>query len=416
LSKAESSTPGSKRSILNDFLSLSSSSIGSQFVSILCVYILATKFGAENFGAYSLFLGYASIVVIFSSLSFEQAFPSLKGSDFDAMVYLTTALAAVTGYVTYIAAELLGYSLSAVLGIFVFSNSLGRLGELIAVRAKLYKLVSLLRVVPNVLFLVSIIYLVFLESLGLQCIVMAHLFSFSIAWVSIYVVVFISQVNSLPSLASIINVMVMERKFAFLVVPSQVFNRLAFNLPLILIDKFYGGFFVGQYALIQRIGFAPVSLIGGAISQIFLGHLGDLKRAEVDGKFDLPFVSIKRNLIASGVLITICFLLIVPLLLPLVMPDDWSLAIKTGMTLAPCLGITLVAYPLTAVFTVYKMHQYLFYNQLTYFIIAFVAFFGGFWGIDYIWCVACYSFLSSIRYLVLYIKANSIIKQKISLA
>jgi O-antigen/teichoic acid export membrane protein len=415
LNKSSEPESSGKKSILSDFLSLSFSSFGSQLISVLCVYILATKLGADSFGSYSLFLAYASIVVIFSSLSFEQAFPSLTGRDFDALVYATTALAAVVSWITYVCAELLGYSLAMLLGVFVFSNSLGRLGELIAVRAKFYKLVSLVRVLPNLLLLAALIYFVFVESFSLESIVVAHLVSFSAAWVSLYVAVFISQVDSFPSLPRMVDVMIAERKFAFFVAPSQLFNRVAFSLPLILIDRFFGGFFAGQYALIQRIGFAPVSLIGAATSQIFLGHLGDLKREEVVGEFDLPFLLIKRNLILSAMLVTFGFLVVVPVLLPMLMPEEWSVAITTGMILAPCLGMTLVAYPLTAVFTVYKMHQYLFFNQMAYCLITILSFLGGYWGMDYLYCIAIFSALASLRYLVLYVKADSIIAQKIAL-
>jgi len=115
-------------------------------------------------------------------------------------------------------------------------------------------------------------------------------------------------------------------------------------------------------------------------------------------------------------IITASFLVILPLVLPILMPEEWNLAIKTGMILAPCLGMTLVAFPLNSVFTVYKMHQYLFYNQLAYFLIAVIAFGLAYWGVEYLHCVAIYSAFSSIRYIVLYIKANSIIKQKMSLA
>jgi len=406
---------GNTRKILSDFLSLSASSLSSQLISVFCVYVLASKFGADIFGAYSLFLAYASIIVIFSSLSFEQAFPSLGGKDFDAMVYLTTVLAMVVSVVTYVCAELFGYSLSTLLGVFVATNSIGRLGELMAVRSKMYTIVATLRVIPNILFLVMILYLVSIESFRLDSILLANIISFSISWLGIYAVSFKSQVHSLPSFSRIINVLIIERRFVFFVAPSQVFNRLALNLPLILIDKFYGSFFVGQYALIQRIGFGPVSLIGAATSQIFIGHLGDLKRGEVNGTFDLPFKSIKRNLIASGFFITFCFLILLPVVLPVVMPNEWDDAIKIGIILAPSLGLTLVAYPLTSVFTVYKMHGYLLFNQLAYFFIAGISFVGGYWGIDYLYCVACYSFLSSLRYCFLYIKANSIITKNMSL-
>jgi len=402
-------------SILSDFLALSFGSFGSQVISIACVYILANKFGPEIFGSFSLFLAYTSIIVIFSSLSYEQAFPSLKGESFDSMVYLTTILAIISSLIAYFFAVFLEYSLAYALGFFVLANSLGRLGELMAVRAKLFRVISTFRVIPNILFMLSLLYLVWIESFILDEVVWFNLISFSLCWLGLYALAFFLQIASLPSLKGCMEVLISEKKFAFFVAPSQIFNRLAFNLPLILIDNFYGSYLLGQYALIQRIGFGPVSLIGSAISQIFLGYLGDLKRGDADNDFDFPFYAVKRNLIIAGLCIVVGFALVLPLVIPIIFTEDWDVAVKIGILLAPCLGATLIAYPLTAVFTVDKMHRYLFFNQLAYCLIAGLSFIGGLWGADYLHCIFVYSLLTTARYLVLFLKANAIIKQKMEL-
>ena len=400
-------------SIKLDFFSLSSSSVISQFFSLLCIYVLAKDFGAEIFGIYSVFLAYSSIIIVLTSFSLEQVYPSLKNRNFEDMIYATLIICIIVSFTIYILFSFFGYGYSFLLSIFVFLNSLGRMGELIAVRSKLFRLVSVLRIVPNIIFLFILIRLTKTGQMETESVIIANILSFSFSWLFIYLAGFISQVKTLPSMKRILNIIYAERRFIYLVAPSQIFNRLALSIPIIFIERFFGPSIAGQYALINRIGFGPISIIGSAVSQIFLGYLGDIKRAELKNIGLFPYKKIKKNLLIAGLCTLIFFTTINPLIFSFFLSDDWYLASLSGIILAPIIALMLVVFPLTAVFTVYKLHNILFYNQLAFFLLSLFSFSIAVFKVDYLACIILFSMLSCARYLYLYFKADKIIEDKI---
>ena len=400
-------------SIKLDFFSLSSSSVISQFFSLLCIYILAKDFGAEIFGIYSVFLAYSSIIIILTSLSLEQVYPSLKNRNFEDMVYATLIICIIVSLTIFILFSFFGYRHSFLLGIFVFLNSLGRMGELIAVRSKLFKLVSVLRIIPNIIFLFILIRFTKTEQITTESVIIANIISFSFSWLFIYLAGFLSQVKSLPSIKRILKIIYAERRFIYLVAPSQIFNRLALSIPIIFLERFFGPSIAGQYALINRIGFGPISIIGSAVSQIFLGYLGDIKRGELKNIGSFPYKKVRKNLLIAGLCTLIFFTIINPLIFSFFLSNDWYLASLSGIILAPIIALMLVVFPLTAVFTVYKLHNILFYNQLAFFLLSLFSFSIAAFNVDYLVCIILFSTLSSARYLYLYFKADRIINDKI---
>ena len=400
-------------SILSSFLSLGLSSAGSQAASLFCVFLLAKFLGPSDFGGYSLFFAYSSLIVVVSSLSLEQAFPSAEAQDYQAVVSLSTMVAVACSFCAYLAAELAGYTLASLLGLMVLANSIGRLGELMAVREKMYTTISIVRLAPNLLFLFMLLALIYWDALDLTSAVVANLLSFSVAWVGIYIVTYYGRIKFRPTYSLLKAAFKRERRFVFYVAPSQLFNRLALTLPLLLIDKAFGSSLAGQFALINRLGFGPVNLIGSAMSQIFLGHLGEVKRSDVIKGSDFPYFAIRKNLVISGILVLISFVTIAPIVIPMVFGEGWNDAVNAGIWLAPCLGITLMAFPMTVIFTVNKMHKFLFVNQIAYSLISAFSFGLGFWGFDFSHCIICFSALSTARYVILYRKANKLIERLI---
>ncbi|SEA11041.1 Membrane protein involved in the export of O-antigen and teichoic acid [Desulfuromusa kysingii] len=61
-------------------------------------------------------------------------------------------------------------------------------------------------------------------------------------------------------------------RFPLISTPSSLINSLGLNLPALLLLTFYGPQVVGWFALGQRVMNIPLSLVGRAVSQVFLGE------------------------------------------------------------------------------------------------------------------------------------------------
>lgn len=78
--------------------------------------------------------------------------------------------------------------------------------------------------------------------------------------------------------ASILSAMKRYSKFPLLSVPAAFTNSLALTLPAILMARLYGQENNGDLGLAMRIMAFPISLIGAAVGQAFLGSAPDLLR------------------------------------------------------------------------------------------------------------------------------------------
>lgn len=83
--------------------------------------------------------------------------------------------------------------------------------------------------------------------------------------------------------------------------PSSLFGVVGGQLPVLLLGGLFGTSFLGFYALVERILFAPINVFGGAIGSVF--RVRATKCAELQGDFRKEYVRTFLHILPLAVII-----------------------------------------------------------------------------------------------------------------
>jgi len=149
------------------------------------------------------------------------------------------------------------------------------------------------------------------------------------------------------------------RDFPIWGAPSKLINTLALSSPVLIFASLYGALEAGWLTMTQRLLIVPVSVVGIAAGQVFLGELADLVRRGVVGASDL-FRSVSWRLGLTGLAAAIVCLALGRLVVPWLLGAAWTEAGIYVQVLGVSLGAQLLASPLASTLTALKRQRVLF--------------------------------------------------------
>jgi O-antigen/teichoic acid export membrane protein len=132
------------------------------------------------------------------------------------------------------------------------------------------------------------------------------------------------------------------RRFPIFSSGSAVLGALGVRAPLLLLVVFYGADVGGQYALAERLLYLPLTLVAGAVGQVFVAEAARLAREEPEGLaalFRRTTWSLARIAIGPAILVAIA----APFLTALIFGKDWQEAGLYTAVLVPMFYVTFVA-------------------------------------------------------------------------
>lgn len=136
------------------------------------------------------------------------------------------------------------------------------------------------------------------------------------------------------------------RRFPLILAPSGLINVVGMQLPVLFIASFYGGEVAGWLGLTQRVLALPVTLIGAATAQVYLGELSSLLRAAPEQARAL-FTTASKRLALVGVVVAVALWAAGPPLFSLVFGAEWLMSGHYAQGLALGLAAQLLAAPLS---------------------------------------------------------------------
>lgn len=143
------------------------------------------------------------------------------------------------------------------------------------------------------------------------------------------------------SAASLREVLIRYRTFPLVMAPSGAVNTLGLQAPLILVASLYGAQVAGWLGMTQRVLTLPVTLLGTAVAQVFVGELGAAKREGSD-LFPL-FRQTSLRLLLVSVMGVLVLLVAGPSLFTTVLGESWTEAGEYARALAIGVGAQMVA-------------------------------------------------------------------------
>ncbi len=145
------------------------------------------------------------------------------------------------------------------------------------------------------------------------------------------------------------------RRFPLLLAPSGLLNTLGLQLPIILIAFWYGSSVAGWLGLTQRVLSLPVTLLGTAIAQVYLGELS-LSAHRSRGRALSLFRSTSQKLTVASLLVAVPLFLLGPLAFSVGFGSVWLNSGKYAQALAISVATQLVAGPLSHTLIVFERH------------------------------------------------------------
>jgi O-antigen/teichoic acid export membrane protein len=131
------------------------------------------------------------------------------------------------------------------------------------------------------------------------------------------------------------------RRFPILSSPSALLNTLANQAPLLLLVALYSAPVGGQYALADRLCSLPLTLIAGAVAQVFVAESAQLAREqpeELRRLYRSTTLSLARTAFFPAVLLAVT----APFLAGLIFGSNWEQAGLYVAILAPMYYLTFV--------------------------------------------------------------------------
>jgi O-antigen/teichoic acid export membrane protein len=143
------------------------------------------------------------------------------------------------------------------------------------------------------------------------------------------------------------------RRFPSLLAPSGLLNSAGLYLPLVLIASIFGTEAAGWLGFTQRILALPVTLVGQAVAQVYLGELA---RAHRDGgdRQERLFHAASVRLALIGIAFALFLLAAAQPLFPWIFGEAWQQSGAIAQALAVSLALQLVASPLSQTLVVYE--------------------------------------------------------------
>jgi O-antigen/teichoic acid export membrane protein len=140
------------------------------------------------------------------------------------------------------------------------------------------------------------------------------------------------------------------RKYPFISLPMALLDVLSLALPVLFITTQFGAESAGNYSQAQRLLGAPLVLLGGAISQVFFKHAGDLLRSGGDVESLMWRVVIYLSGLAALLVIGIGF--VGEPVLSLLLGDAWRTDVQFLLLVIAPLVFRMIASPISTVFLI----------------------------------------------------------------
>lgn len=142
-------------------------------------------------------------------------------------------------------------------------------------------------------------------------------------------------------------------RFPLAYAPSSLLNLLGSFLPVFVIASLFGPADTGRLGMAQALTVAPLSLLAGAVSQVWIGELSSKLRSNTPGVRS-DFIRLSALLGSVAGLSALLLLTIAPALAVWLLGERWREVGEMIRAAAPAAAIGLLASPLSFVFVAFQ--------------------------------------------------------------
>lgn len=378
----------SEYTIKQKLVLLFSSNILSSSIGFLSVFVIARLYSVSVLGVYQLIVSLAGFLSVMSALKYDQAIMLPKVTRDRLILLIISFLISIAFILCYIVMSyffdlnklILNQSISHSYDTLIFftiaASSFFLFARDYALSLNQYKQVSMAKVSQSVCFLVLILILALIDRNNPYLIIAMYVLSSVIA--TTYIVRSLSNTEITWAVFKK-NAFKLVKKYRLLPqyeLPWAFANQFFLLMPMLFISRYGSLQQLGLYALATRLIDAPIGIISGSYSNMFVRECAH-NAAENKHKENLKlfFLCAKHLLFFTICIIACCLLLLYQPLCNLIFGSQWQGLGLVIILLAVGRLFRSVVSPLTSVFTVYGAQKISTIIGLIVMVVMFVALF-----------------------------------------
>lgn len=411
LQKIRASWVGS--TLLRRLGALSFATALAQGLQMFSLLVLAKLYSLPQVGEYVVLFALVGMVAPIVFLCHETLIPSVADGDLLAYTRGVLLLLLPSLALVYLLGWAFGYDHVGGLVVWIAGTAIHRFSEMQNIRANRFRLIGSFRVFLAAGGGVALLVLFLLNSNQLQDLIFLQAWICLLTGVCYTVITTPSSVlrfsREIPDALRALRRGANAPKF---LVPSSLLNLTAFNLPVLVIEGWFGPVAAAQYAYVLRFGFGPVALIGGALYQVFYGYLSEAIRTD-SRKMQAQFLEARRRVGFAACIVACTIAVLYPIGFKYILGEAWLDAGWIALIYSPFFAIMLYLTPLTVVLNVFSRQEVELKSQAHYFLLSIFSFALAIL-FDSVWVgVVLFSLLGCLRYMILLKDINAILVEKI---
>lgn len=333
----------------------------TQLLLLITAPILTRIYSPEDFGLLAVYAGILSTITVIVTLRYELAIPlpeddkeaaSITLLSFGVVVFISSVTAILTFYFSREITQLLNVPKLQpymwLLPIGVLLSGFYQTLNYWAVRKKYFTDIAKTKVTQSVSQ--TVIQLTVFK-LGALALLIAQVVGQTAGNVRLGLLALKHHKNTFTTLTKqdLKNSLVRWKRFPIYSSWSGLFNTAGSQLPPILFAALFSPVIAGVYLLARRVLQMPMSLLGGAIAQVFFSQSADAKR---QGTLAPLVYKIHSRLAKFAMPIMLVLIFAAPKLFALVFGNKWIMAGEFAQWMAPWLYLVFITSPLSQLFSV----------------------------------------------------------------
>lgn len=348
---------------IRNIMKLVSGSMIAQMIGILLFPIISRIYSPDDFGVFQLFLSIASIIAIVSCLTYHLAIMLPKKNEDSANIvslcFILLAISSVASGLVFIplSDDIAGFlntpdlaDYLVLLPVVIFLSGLFNVLNYWTSRRIRFGVVAGSRIANSLGSRLSQVG-IGSYSPSPMGLITGYLTGFLLANF-LMMVHFKSDIQYFRkvSVHRMKELAIRYKRFPKFSMGSLFVNTFSFQLPPFMLAFYFTSAIVGHYSFANQILALPVTLIGGATSQVFFQKASEVKNE--NGNFKELVGEVHRKLILIGVFPLIVFMIVGEDLFTFFLGAEWYSAGIYAKILAPWLFIRFMYSPISSVFDI----------------------------------------------------------------
>lgn len=353
---------------------LTSGTVMAQAIQLLNFVALAKLYTLTEVGAYSVFAAIVGTLAPVALLGYEMLIPGTSDDDLGPYLKVILLLLLPMALLLGLLAILLSYDHVQAVGLWVVGTVIQRVAEMYNVRANRFRWISVARLAPPLMMALLLTTFTWLGVRGMDTLIVWQAGLTLVLGLTYAALALPHTVLSTRHTRARMSATLRKSGNApRYLMPSNLLNLAAYNVPVLVIGHWFGPQLAAQYAYVLRFGFGPVGLMGSTLYQVFYGFLSEAVRTGNKAMFD-QYVRARKHMRPVAAAVAVGMALTYPLGFRYVLGPEWMTAGWISMVFAPLFAIMLYTNSVSVVLNLFNRQHYEFVSQINYFVISVLAF------------------------------------------